>query len=99
MRGDRPSSRSARNAPILRASVGSTDGSKGNRPLIGQVLLVGEEPDERPALLRDGVADRPARHGLAGLDHVEDGALRSPTLDFELFKAKHRAGAPYSREL
>ena len=41
-----------------------------------KILLAGEEPHERPALLRDVVADRPAQHRIAGLERVEDRALR-----------------------
>ena len=37
-----------------------------------QILLAGEEPDERPALLRDVVADRSAQHRIAALERVED---------------------------
>ena len=51
-------------------------GQRGVRRLVGQVLLAGEEPHERPALLRDVVADRPAQHRIAGLERVEDRALR-----------------------
>ena len=46
-------------------------GQWGIRQLMGQVLLAGEEPQERPALLRDVVADRPAQHRIAGLEGIE----------------------------
>src|SRR5258708_4352995 len=51
---------------------------------MGQILPAGEESQERPALLRDVVADRAAQHGIAGLERVEDRALRGRTLDVEL---------------
>jgi len=47
-------------------------GQWGVRQLMGQILLAGEEPQERSALLRDLVADRPLQHGIAGLERVED---------------------------
>src|SRR2546422_9539280 len=54
---------------------------------MGQVLLAGEETQERPALLRDVVADRPAQHGIAGLERVGDRALRGLSLDVKLHPA------------
>src|SRR5439155_15774865 len=62
-------------------------GQRGVRRLVGQILLAGEEPHERPALLCDLVADRPAQHGIAGLEGVEERALRGRTLDVELHLA------------
>src|ERR687888_2071323 len=62
-------------------------GQGGLWQLVGQVLLAGEEPDERSAPLRDVVADRPAQHRIAGLERVEDRALRDLTLDVELHVA------------
>src|SRR5437773_3397892 len=59
-------------------------GQRGVRRLVGEILLAGEEPHERPALLRDVVADRPAQHRIAGLERVEDRARRGDTLDVEL---------------
>src|SRR5438045_439727 len=57
------------------------------RRLMGQVLFAGEEPHERPSLQRDLIADRPAQHRIAGLERVEDRALRGRTLDVELHLA------------
>jgi hypothetical protein len=51
---------------------------------VGQILLAGEEPYERSALLRDLIADRPAQHRIAGLEGVEDRALRDRPLDVEI---------------
>src|SRR6059036_509647 len=62
-------------------------GQRGIRRFVGQILLAGEEAHERPAPLRDVVADRPAQHRIAGLERVEDRALRDPTLDVELHLA------------
>ncbi len=49
-----------------------------------QILLAGEEPQERPAPQRAVVADRPAQHRIAGLECVKDRALRSRALNVEL---------------
>src|SRR5207244_8094441 len=62
-------------------------GQWGVRRLMGQILLAGEEPQHRPALLRDVVADRAAQHRIAGLERVEDRALRGLTLDLDLHLA------------
>src|SRR5213080_404519 len=62
-------------------------GQRGIRRFVGQILLAGEDPHERSALLREVVADRPAQHRIAGLERVEDRALRDPTLDIELHLA------------
>src|SRR5262249_12579331 len=62
-------------------------GQRGIRRLVGQVLRAGEEPQHRPALLRDVVADCPAQHRVAGLECVEDRALRGPALDGEYYLA------------
>jgi hypothetical protein len=51
---------------------------------VGQVFLASEEPQHRPPLLRNLIADRPAEHGIAGLHGVENGALRDRTLNIEL---------------
>src|SRR3989442_4724935 len=56
---------------------------------MGQLLVAGEEPYEGSALLRDVVADRPAQHGIAGLERVEDRALRGLSLDVKLHLAVH----------
>src|SRR5262249_22063607 len=47
---------------------------------VGQVLLAGEEPQERPSPLRRVVADRPAERRVAGFERVEDRALRRRAL-------------------
>jgi hypothetical protein len=59
-------------------------GQRGVRQFVGHILLAGKEPHERPALLGDVVADRPAKHGITGLEGVENRALRDRSLDFEL---------------
>ncbi len=59
-------------------------GQQGVWQFMGQILLAGEKPQERPALLRDVVADRSTQHRITGLERVEDRAQRGPTLDFEL---------------
>ena len=83
---------------LLAASDGSHDqerlgarrdriGQRGVRRLVGQIPLAGEEPHERSALLRDLVADRPAQHRIAGLECVEDRALRGLALDVDFHLA------------
>ena len=62
-------------------------GQRRVRRVVGQILLAGEEPHERPALLRDVIADRAAQHRIAGLERVEHRALRRPAVDVELHLA------------
>src|SRR6266705_5407686 len=59
-------------------------GQRGVRWLVGEVPLAGEEAQERPALLRDVVADRPAQHGIAGLERIENGRSCGQARDVEL---------------
>src|SRR5262249_21498650 len=54
---------------------------------MGHILLAGEEPHERAALLRDVVANRPAQHRIGGLERIEDRALRRGAVDVELYFA------------
>jgi len=54
---------------------------------MGQILLAGEEPQERPTLLRDLVADRPAQHGIAGLERVEDRPQRDRAVELKFYFA------------
>jgi len=58
-------------------------GQRGVRRLMGQVLLAGKEPHERPAFLRDVVPDCPAQHRKAGLECIENRALRCLTPEVE----------------
>src|SRR5579863_2582297 len=50
---------------------------------MGQIFLAGEEAQERPALLRDVVADCPAQHWIAGLERIENRTLGDGRLDCE----------------
>ena len=50
---------------------------------MGQILLTGEEPHERPALTRHVISNRAAQHRVAGLERIEDRALRDLSLDSE----------------
>src|SRR5271157_2241235 len=59
-------------------------GQRGVRQLVGQILLAGEEPDERSAALHDVIADRPAQHRIASLERIEDCALCNRTDHVEL---------------
>src|SRR2546427_12505718 len=54
---------------------------------MGQVPLAGEESQERPALLRDMVADRPAQHRITTLERVQDRARGGVASDVELHLA------------
>src|SRR3989442_15816601 len=69
-------------------------GQRGIRRFVGQILRAGEEPQERSALLRDVVADRPAQHRIAGLERVEDRALRGLTFNVELHLSVHARKRP-----
>src|SRR5437588_1644584 len=62
-------------------------GQWGIRRLMRQILLAGEEAQERPALLRDLVADRPAQHRIAGLKRVENRPQRDRAVELELHLA------------
>jgi len=57
------------------------------RRLVGQILLAGEETQERPALLRDLVADGPAQHGIAGFERVQDRPQRDRPVEFKFYFA------------
>src|SRR6185369_7946358 len=59
-------------------------GQRGVRRFVRQVLLASEEPHERPALLRDVVANRALQHWIPGLECVENRALRHWTCNLEL---------------
>src|SRR5439155_8270945 len=54
---------------------------------MGEIFAAGEEPYERPAPLRDVVADRPAEHRIPCFERVEHRALRNLTLDIEFHLA------------
>ena len=58
-------------------------GQRGVRRLVGQILSAGEKPEERSALLRVVVTDRPAQHRILRLESVEDRALRCLTVNME----------------
>ena len=62
-------------------------GQRGVGGLVRPVLLAREEPHERPAPLRDVVADRPAQHRIAGFEGVEHRAQRRRTLHPQLHLA------------
>jgi hypothetical protein len=60
-------------------------GQRGVRGLVRQILLAGEEAQERPPLLRDLVADRPAQHGIAGLERVEGRPQRDRAVELKFY--------------
>src|SRR5690606_18236752 len=51
---------------------------------MGQVAAAGKEADERPALPGGVVADGAAQHRKAGLEGIQDGALRHRRSHVEL---------------
>jgi hypothetical protein len=54
---------------------------------MGQVFLAGEKAQERPALLRDMIANRATQHWVTGLECVEDRAQSHLALDFDFYVA------------
>ena len=52
----------------------------GVRWFMGQILLAGEEPHKRSALLRDVVANRAAQHWVATLERIQYRALSNLSL-------------------
>src|SRR5258708_14099628 len=56
---------------------------------VRQVLLAGEEPDERAAPLRRTVTQRSLQHRIPSLEGVEDDALGGHALDGEFHLAPH----------
>src|SRR6266704_2208644 len=86
--GDGPDDQERLGPPRHRVGQGDV------RRLVGQVLLAGEEPHERPALLGDLVPDGPAQHGIAGLEGVEDHAQGGRPLDLELHLAADACQRP-----
>src|SRR6185369_5546838 len=57
------------------------------------------EPHERPALVRDLIADRAAQHRILGLERVENRALRDEPGDVERHLALHpRQAAQVGRQ-
>src|ERR1017187_6524876 len=74
-------------------------GQRGVGRLMGQILLAGEEPHERPALFGDVIADGPAQGRVTGLERVEDRALRDLARNVELHFARDaRQDAQMRRE-
>ena len=54
---------------------------------MGQILLAGEETQERPTLLRGLVANRPAQHGIASLERVDDRPQRDQAVELKFYFA------------
>jgi len=54
---------------------------------MGQIFLAGEEAQERPALLRDLIANRPAQHRIADLERVEDRSQRDRAVELKFYFA------------
>src|ERR1044072_1315890 len=52
---------------------------------MGKILLAGKEAHERPALLRDVIADCPAQNRVTPFERIEDGALGHRARNLELF--------------
>ena len=62
---------------------GDCVGERGIRLFMGKVLAASEEAQERPACLRDVIADRAAQHRVTVLERVNDGALCDGRLKVE----------------
>jgi len=60
---------------------------------VGDVLLAGEEAQERTALFRDVIAERSGQHGSA-LERVEDRAVALPGPRFEFHLGTDFANYP-----
>jgi hypothetical protein len=57
---------------------------------VGQILLAGEKPDERPTLLRDVISNCAEQHRVVGLERIEDRTLRWRLVsDFEFDLTAH----------
>jgi hypothetical protein len=54
---------------------------------MGQILLAGEEAQERPPLLRDLIADRAAQHRIASLERAEDRSQRDWAVELKFYFA------------
>lgn len=52
---------------------------------MSDVLLAGEEPQERPAPQRDVITDRPPQRRIRSLERVQDGSLGGHALDGEFY--------------
>jgi hypothetical protein len=61
---------------------------------MGQIGAASEEPQERPALSRDLVANGSTQHRIAGLERVQDRALGDLTLDIEHYLATNLRERP-----
>src|SRR5258706_7738155 len=61
---------------------------------MGKILLAGEEPQKRPPLLRNMIANRPAQHGIARLERVHHRTLRDRPLNIHLHLAGDVRQAP-----
>src|SRR5436305_14513573 len=71
----------------------------GVRWVMSQVPLARKEPQERPALLGDVVADRAAQHGITRLERVQHRVPGDPAGHLERHLAFHlRQGAQVRRE-
>src|SRR5207245_234559 len=62
-------------------------GKRGIRRVVGQVPLARKESQERPSPLGNVVSNRPAQHGIAGLERVQHRAPSDPARDLELHLA------------
>ena len=62
---------------------GDGTGQRGVGWLMGQVLLAGEEPDERPPWPAVMIADGAAQHRVAGFQRVQDRPLRDRARDVQ----------------
>jgi hypothetical protein len=64
---------------------GNRVGQSGVWRFVRQILLAGEKAQERSALLGYLVADGSAQHWVLGLQGIQDGTLRRPSLKIERY--------------
>jgi len=76
------------------AAVHDRVGEQGIWRRMGQVLPAGKEPEERPALLRHVVADRPAQHRVGVFERVESRALRHRARNMDVDLVPHPGQGP-----
>ena len=79
-------------APTIRnGSVPGGDrfGQRSIRQFVREILLAGEEPDERAARCVTMVADRPPQHRIPGFERVEYRALRDWALERRASPHRH----------
>lgn len=60
-------------------------GQRGIGRFEGEIFSAREEPQKRPTLLRDMVANGPCKHGVACFERIQHGALGNRAFYLELY--------------